>query len=238
MKLITFKNGNGRTEFTVTGFEVSSTKGEVRYLPSFVVEPFKDRPFYSRGSALLSASPFARFVQYSEGTAEVSLNEEGFATRGFVLEALGRTGDETFLPYAITQDLLKPITYGELGYLLTYYYHKGLDGVPLRALPSLGSFMPSDSRMKLSIISIEGVSSGVPIPEYRLGEYYSSSSVSIEDYLEEVRVSKRPVPVPLYYGYQNIFYEEDITGKVSLFGQVPRSLIISLVSNEGSSSEE
>jgi hypothetical protein len=101
-----------------------------------------------------------------------------------------------------------------LGYLLVYGCKEEV------SYPKLGSFKP-DSRTRLSIIQVEGVAQ--KMPEYRLGQY--SSSKVFDDYLEDIRTSARPVPVPLYYGYMHYF-----SGRgVSLLGEVPRAVALEII---------
>lgn len=106
----------------------------------------------------------------------------------------------------------KVATFAEVGYLLTY----GVVGVS--NFPKFGTLRPKDSRMKISLIKVvkpEDSSDNNIEPEYNLNEYYNSD---LESYVDELRESKRPIPLPLYYGFKNIFPDKDekyIFGKIS-----------------------
>lgn len=106
----------------------------------------------------------------------------------------------------------KVSTFAELGYILTYCI------VGVSNSPKFGTLRPKDSRMKISLIKVvkpEDSSDNNIEPEYNLNEYYNSD---LESYIEELRESKRPIPLPLYYGFKNIFPDKDekyIFGKIS-----------------------
>lgn len=158
-------------------------------------------------------------LQY-DGASQV-VNEKGFASRNMVISTLEKSGrlKKEYLPDYTGKDLLDSITYGELGYLLSY----ALEGVEI---PKLGRYKPEDSRLKLSIIQVEGVQTKTP--EYRLSQY--SSSRLFSDYLEDIRLSLRPVPVPLFYGYMEQFGR---SSGVSLLGQVSREEVFQIFDRFG-----
>ncbi len=179
---------------------------ESRVYLSYIDSSEKENPNYDI---------FEKYIGFQYDKTKKVLNEQGCLTRGAAISFLRdyRNLKEDFIPYS-QSDLLNPITYGELGYLLVYGCKEEV------SYPKLGSFKP-DSRTRLSIIQVEGVAQ--KMPEYRLGQY--SSSKVFDDYLEDIRTSARPVPVPLYYGFNECFGSSDVT----LFGQVPRGYLVNLV---------
>ena len=215
-RAIRFENSNGSKSIKVENFLASS--GDVFTQIGSAVKTLDDRVYLSYiEEGEKSKGSFKEFdssgtLQY-DGTRQ-SVNEEGFASRGMVLRLLENHVNlrAEFLPYR-KKDLLSPITYGELGYLLTYAVGGNL--------PKLGLYKPLDSRMKLSIINIQ--SSQGKKPEYRLSQY--TSSKVFDDYLEDIRQGSRPIPVPLFYGYMHIFKDEGVT----LLGQVPRRVLVKIV---------
>lgn len=156
--------------------------------------------------------------QYDNGVQV--LNGDGFASRNFVLGLLRSKGfDEEHNVYSsddeilLSNTLLEPITYLELGYLLTY-------GLPSSSRPRIGDYRPS-KEIKLSIISIED-SNGNKEPELRVKQYISYTSLS--KYIEDMRVSLRPIPFPMYYGFMKKFGEG-----YKPFGQVSRKEVLQVL---------
>lgn len=215
-RAISLTNLNGRIDVVVDSYIASS--GEV-------FRPLKSQSLFLGKRIFLSYEGTeaendknyqefkgSDYLQYRG--AEVVANSKGYATRGSVLGLLRsyRNLDEDFLPYS-PFDLGNAITYGELGYLMTY----AVGG----ELPKLGTYKPTDDRMKLSIISVQ--SQEGKQPEYRLGQY--TSSKVFDDYLYDIRLGSRPVPVPLYYGYMHYFSSRG----VSLLGEVPRDVALEVI---------
>lgn len=221
----TLQNLNGRTAvvchrfavgdngyFEEVNTKVVSLKDRI-YL-SFTDESEKNSRFYEKAKALSS-------FQYNG--SKVVVNEEGYTTRHDVLkllEFLNLTAE--YLPNYSGNDLISSITYGELGYLLTYA------SAEKENFPALGKFRVVDPRMKISVISVESTSG--KRPEYRLGQYYTGKDFA--SYLRNLKEGSRPVPLPLYYGFMEYFGDKNVT----LLGEVPRKVFLELVSSlkEGS----
>lgn len=171
---------------------------------SYVDDSEKAKPSFE------SAESFGTF-QY-DGSRKV-VNEEGFTTRHSALSSLSFLNlAEEYLPSYSPADLAGSLTYGELGYLLTYA--TGSD------FPKLGSFQLVDPRMKVSVISVESTSG--KRPEYRLGQYYTGKDFA--SYLENLKEGSRPVPLPLFYGFMKYFGDKNVT----LLGEVPRGVFLEL----------
>lgn len=160
-----------------------------------------------------SAESFGTF-QY-DGSRRV-VNEGGFTTRHSALSSLSFLNlAEEYLPSYSPMDLAGSLTYGELGYLLTY----AVGG----EFPKLGSFQLVDPRMKVSVISVESTSG--KRPEYRLGQYYNGKDFA--SYLENLKEGSRPVPLPLFYGFMKYFGDRNVT----LLGEVPRGVFLELATS-------
>lgn len=216
MKVVKITNRNGRSEFLVS--ESYGYKGKFFETSSSRVVTVKARPYLyiledsNEGRELESLNA----LQY-DGSRAIS-NLEGYASVSFVLGLLRSRGlllNDDYLPYS-EKDYLTSISYGELGYLLTYACREE------SGFPILGKYKPSDPRMRVSVISVE--SGGSRIPEFRLGQYSSDSL--FERYRDDIRTGSRPVPLPLFYGFMEYFSED---GSVSLLGQVPRGEVLRLV---------
>lgn len=174
---------------------------------NYVDEAEKNNPSFD------SAESFGTF-QY-DGSRRV-VNEEGFTTRHSALSSLSFLNlAEEYLPSYSPTDLAGSLTYGELGYLLTY----AVGG----EFPKLGSFQLVDPRMKVSVISVESTSG--KRPEYRLGQYYNGKDFA--SYLENLREGSRPVPLPLFYGFMKYFGDKNVT----LLGEVPRGVFLELATS-------
>lgn len=174
---------------------------------NYVDEAEKNNPSFD------SAESFGTF-QY-DGSRKV-VNEEGFTTRHSALSSLSFLNlAEEYLPSYSPTDLAGSLTYGELGYLLTY----AVGG----EFPKLGSFQLVDPRMKVSVISVESTSG--KRPEYRLGQYYNGKDFA--SYLENLREGSRPVPLPLFYGFMKYFGDKNVT----LLGEVPRGVFLGLATS-------
>lgn len=174
---------------------------------NYVDEAEKNNPSFD------SAESFGTF-QY-DGSRRV-VNEEGFTTRHSALSSLSFLNlAEEYLPSYSSTDLAGSLTYGELGYLLTY----AVGG----EFPKLGSFQLVDPRMKVSVISVESTSG--KRPEYRLGQYYNGKDFA--SYLENLREGSRPVPLPLFYGFMKYFGDRNVT----LLGEVPRGVFLELATS-------
>lgn len=174
---------------------------------NYVDEAEKNNPSFD------SAESFGTF-QY-DGSRKV-VNEEGFTTRHSALSSLSFLNlAEEYLPSYSPTDLAGSLTYGELGYLLTY----AVGG----EFPKLGSFRLVDPRMKVSVISVESTSG--KRPEYRLGQYYNGKDFA--SYLENLREGSRPVPLPLFYGFMKYFGDRNVT----LLGEVPRGVFLGLAAS-------
>lgn len=174
---------------------------------NYVDEAEKNNPSFD------SAESFGTF-QY-DGSRRV-VNEEGFTTRHSALSSLSFLNlAEEYLPSYSPTDLAGSLTYGELGYLLTY----AVGG----EFPKLGSFQLVDPRMKVSVISVESTSG--KRPEYRLGQYYNGKDFA--SYLENLREGSRPVPLPLFYGFMKYFGDRNVT----LLGEVPRGVFLGLATS-------
>ena len=174
---------------------------------NYVDEAEKNKPSFE------SAESFGTF-QY-DGSRKV-VNEEGFTTRHSALSSLSFLNlAEEYLPSYSSTDLAGSLTYGELGYLLTYAVEK--------EFPKLGSFQLVDPRMKVSVISVESTSG--KRPEYRLGQYYNGKDFA--SYLENLKEGSRPVPLPLFYGFMKYFGDKNVT----LLGEVPRGVFLELASS-------
>lgn len=174
---------------------------------NYVDEAEKNNPSFD------SAESFGTF-QY-DGSRRV-VNEEGFTTRHSALSSLSFLNlAEEYLPSYSPTDLAGSLTYGELGYLLTY----AVGG----EFPKLGSFQLVDPRMKVSVISVESTSG--KRPEYRLGQYYNGKDFA--SYLENLREGSRPVPLPLFYGFMKYFGDRNVT----LLGEVPRGVFLELATS-------
>ena len=174
---------------------------------NYVDDSEKSRPSFE------SAESFGTF-QY-DGSRKV-VNEEGFTTRHSALSSLSfLTLAEEYLPSYSSTDLAGSLTYGELGYLLTY----ATGG----EFPKLGSFQLVDPRMKVSVISVESTSG--KRPEYRLGQYYNGKDFA--SYLENLKEGSRPVPLPLFYGFMKYFGDKNVT----LLGEVPRRVFLELATS-------
>lgn len=174
---------------------------------NYVDEAEKNNPSFD------SAESFGTF-QY-DGSRKV-VNEEGFTTRHSALSSLSFLNlAEEYLPSYSPTDLAGSLTYGELGYLLTY----AVGG----EFPKLGSFRLVDPRMKVSVISVESTSG--KRPEYRLGQYYNGKDFA--SYLENLREGSRPVPLPLFYGFMKYFGDKNVT----LLGEVPRGVFLELATS-------
>lgn len=174
---------------------------------NYVDEAEKNNPSFD------SAESFGTF-QY-DGSRKV-VNEEGFTTRHSALSSLSFLNlAEEYLPSYSSTDLAGSLTYGELGYLLTY----AVGG----EFPKLGSFQLVDPRMKVSVISVESTSG--KRPEYRLGQYYNGKDFA--SYLENLREGSRPVPLPLFYGFMKYFGDRNVT----LLGEVPRGVFLELATS-------
>lgn len=174
---------------------------------NYVDEAEKNNPSFD------SAESFGTF-QY-DGSRRV-VNEEGFTTRHSALSSLSFLNlAEEYLPSYSSTDLAGSLTYGELGYLLTY----AVGG----EFPKLGSFQLVDPRMKVSVISVESTSG--KRPEYRLGQYYNGKDFA--SYLENLREGSRPVPLPLFYGFMKYFGDKNVT----LLGEVPRGVFLELATS-------
>lgn len=174
---------------------------------SYVDESEKNKPSYKGAESLGT-------FQY-DGSRKV-VNEEGFTTRHSALSSLSflnLAGE--YLPSYSPTDLAGSLTYGELGYLLTYAV--GGD------FPKLGSFQLVDPRMKVSVISVESTSG--KRPEYRLGQYYNGKDFA--SYLENLKEGSRPVPLPLFYGFMKYFGDKN----VMLLGEVPRGVFLELATS-------
>ena len=183
-----------------------------RVFLSYVDEAEKSKPSFE------SAESFGTF-QY-DGSRKV-VNEEGFTTRHSALSSLSFLNlAEEYLPSYSSTDLAGSLSYGELGYLLTY----ATGG----EFPKLGSFQLVDSRMKISVISVESTSG--KRPEYRLGQYYNGKDFA--SYLENLKEGSRPVPLPLFYGFMKYFGDKNVT----LLGEVTRGVFLELANSlkEGS----
>lgn len=174
---------------------------------SYVDDSEKAKPSFE------SAESFGTF-QY-DGSRRV-VNEEGFTTRHSALSSLSFLNlAEEYLPSYSPTDLAGSLTYGELGYLLTY----ATGG----EFPKLGSFQLVDPRMKVSVISVESTSG--KRPEYRLGQYYNGKDFA--SYLENLKEGSRPVPLPLFYGFMKYFGDKNVT----LLGEVPRGVFLELANS-------
>lgn len=174
---------------------------------NYVDEAEKSKPSFE------SAESFGTF-QY-DGSRKV-VNEEGFTTRHSALSSLSFLNlAEEYLPSYSPTDLAGSLTYGELGYLLTY----AVGG----EFPKLGSFQLVDPRMKVSVISVESTSG--KRPEYRLGQYYNGKDFT--SYLENLKEGSRPVPLPLFYGFMKYFGDKNVT----LLGEVPRRVFLELATS-------
>lgn len=174
---------------------------------NYVDEAEKNNPSFD------SAESFGTF-QY-DGSRRV-VNEEGFTTRHSALSSLSFLNlAEEYLPSYSPTDLAGSLTYGELGYLLTY----AVGG----EFPKLGSFRLVDPRMKVSVISVESTSG--KRPEYRLGQYYNGKDFA--SYLENLKEGSRPVPLPLFYGFMKYFGDKNVT----LLGEVPRRVFLELATS-------
>lgn len=174
---------------------------------NYVDEAEKNNPSFD------SAESFGTF-QY-DGSRKV-VNEEGFTTRHSALSSLSFLNlAEEYLPSYSPTDLAGSLTYGELGYLLTY----AVGG----EFPKLGSFQLVDPRMKVSVISVESTSG--KRPEYRLGQYYNGKDFA--SYLENLKEGSRPVPLPLFYGFMKYFGDRNVT----LLGEVPRGVFLELATS-------
>lgn len=174
---------------------------------NYVDEAEKNNPSFG------SAESFGTF-QY-DGSRRV-VNEEGFTTRHSALSSLSFLNlAEEYLPSYSPTDLAGSLTYGELGYLLTY----AVGG----EFPKLGSFHLVDPRMKVSVISVESTSG--KRPEYRLGQYYNGKDFA--SYLENLKEGSRPVPLPLFYGFMKYFGDKNVT----LLGEVPRGVFLELATS-------
>lgn len=174
---------------------------------NYVDEAEKNNPSFD------SAESFGTF-QY-DGSRRV-VNEGGFTTRHSALSSLSFLNlAEEYLPSYSPTDLAGSLTYGELGYLLTY----AVGG----EFPKLGSFQLVDPRMKVSVISVESTSG--KRPEYRLGQYYNGKDFA--SYLENLREGSRPVPLPLFYGFMKYFGDKNVT----LLGEVPRGVFLELATS-------
>lgn len=174
---------------------------------NYVDEAEKNNPSFD------SAESFGTF-QY-DGSRRV-VNEEGFTTRHSALSSLSFLNlAEEYLPSYSSTDLAGSLTYGELGYLLTY----AVGG----EFPKLGSFQLVDPRMKVSVISVESTSG--KRPEYRLGQYYNGKDFA--SYLENLKEGSRPVPLPLFYGFMKYFGDRNVT----LLGEVPRGVFLELATS-------
>lgn len=174
---------------------------------NYVDEAEKNNPSFD------SAESFGTF-QY-DGSRKV-VNEEGFTTRHSALSSLSFLNlAEEYLPSYSPTDLAGSLTYGELGYLLTY----AVGG----EFPKLGSFQLVDPRMKVSVISVESTSG--KRPEYRLGQYYNGKDFA--SYLENLKEGSRPVPLPLFYGFMKYFGDKNVT----LLGEVPRGVFLELATS-------
>lgn len=174
---------------------------------SYVDESEKAKPSFK------SAESLGTF-QY-DGSHKV-VNEEGFTTRHSALSSLSFLNlAEEYLPSYSQTDLAGSLTYGELGYLLTYAVGKDF--------PKLGSFQLVDPRMKVSVISVESTSG--KRPEYRLGQYYTGKDFA--SYLENLKDGSRPVPLPLFYGFMKYFGDKNVT----LLGEVPRGVFLELATS-------
>ena len=178
-----------------------------RVFLSYVDESEKAKPSFE------SAESFGTF-QY-DGSRKV-VNEEGFTTRHSALSSLSFLNlAEEYLPSYSPTDLAGSLSYGELGYLLTY----ATEG----EFPKLGSFQLVDPRMKVSVISVESTSG--KRPEYRLGQYYTGKDFA--SYLENLKEGSRPVPLPLFYGFMKYFGDKNVT----LLGEVPRGVFLELATS-------
>lgn len=178
-----------------------------RVFLSYVDDSEKSKPSFE------SAESFGTF-QY-DGSRKV-VNEEGFTTRHSALSSLAFLNlAEEYLPSYSPTDLAGSLTYGELGYLLTYAVGK--------EFPKLGSFQLVDPRMKVSVISVESTSG--KRPEYRLGQYYTGKDFA--SYLENLKEGSRPVPLPLFYGFMKYFGDKNVT----LLGEVPRGVFLELATS-------
>lgn len=174
---------------------------------NYVDEAEKNNPSFD------SAESFGTF-QY-DGSRRV-VNEGGFTTRHSALSSLSFLNlAEEYLPSYSPMDLAGSLTYGELGYLLTY----AVGG----EFPKLGSFQLVDPRMKVSVISVESTSG--KRPEYRLGQYYNGKDFA--SYLENLKEGSRPVPLPLFYGFMKYFGDRNVT----LLGEVPRGVFLELATS-------
>ena len=216
----TLQNLNGRTHvvchrfavgdngyFEEVNTKVVSLKSRI-YL-SFTEESEKNLESYEKAKTLNS-------FQY-DGSKMV-VNEEGHTTRHDVLKLLEFLNlSEEYLPNYSGNDLISSITYGELGYLLTYASGDA------DSFPALGQFKVVDPRMKISVISVESTSG--KRPEYRLGQYYTGKDFA--SYLRNLKEGSRPVPLPLYYGFMKYFGGTGVT----LLGEVPRKSFLDLVSS-------
>ena len=169
-----------------------------------------------KGKPLFKTAEETNSLQY-DGSSRV-VNEDGYTTRFSAMQGLDFLGlDEKYLPNYSSKDLDGAITYSELGYLLTYASKQEND------FPVLGKFKVVDPRMKISVISVE--SKNTKKPEYRLGQYYTGKDFA--SYLENLKEGSRPVPLPLFYGFMEYFGGKDVT----LLGEVPRGVLLELVSS-------
>lgn len=174
---------------------------------SYVDESEKAKPSFKGAESLGT-------FQY-DGSHKV-VNEEGFTTRHSALSSLSFLNlAEEYLPSYSQTDLAGSLSYGELGYLLTYAVGKDF--------PKLGSFQLVDPRMKVSVISVESTSG--KRPEYRLGQYYTGKDFA--SYLENLKDGSRPVPLPLFYGFMKYFGDKNVT----LLGEVPRGVFLELATS-------
>lgn len=191
-----------------TSVSTSHIKMDTRVYLSYTLESEKAKPLFNAAEKLNS-------LQYN-GSSKV-VNESGYTTRFSAIQGLDFLElDEKYLPNYSNKDLDGAITYGELGYLLTY-------ASKMQDFPALGKFKIIDPRMKISVISVESTSD--KRPEYRLGQYYTGKDFA--SYLKNLKEGSRPVPLPLYYGFMEYFGNKDVT----LLGEVPRKVYLELVTS-------
>lgn len=222
MKVIKIKNLNGKTEFLVQEF--LGIKGNFFRPTSNFLVTAKNRCFLNYVPADIKNTNYygvmktSKTLQY-DGSKAVA-NEQGYMTVGAVLKVLmsdySNVFNSDYNPYVL-HDYRDPISFAELGYLLTYACRGSED------FPPLGKYSPSDPKMKISVISVNDYY-GNKVPEFRLGEYKSESSFT--KYRKSIEYSLRPVPLPLFYGYEEVF--GDYRG-ASLLGEVPRGVAFSVI---------
>lgn len=208
------KNKNGKNEVSVEQFYAGESE-RFKLEKSSIVN-LKDRVFLKRKSPDAKKENFQQMeenglLQFKDNNIPV-LNEDGYATRKFVvdyLESVGAVGSEnvlTLMHYSIL-DLSKPINYGEFSYLIQKIFY---------SQSSFPKIEPTNE-FKISVIK-QGDEILTDLLEYKQGTEYT-------EYWVEVSKGGRAIPYPIFATKQRLFQDKNI------IGEVPRKIVIDTINN-------